>query len=289
MISIENEFLKVTVRPQGAEMISIYNKQTQTEHLWQGDQAVWPWHAPNLFPIVGGLNNNELQVNRQSYHMNRHGFTRESTFSLLDASETHAKFSLPFSESTLAVYPFEFEFQVLYDLKDQDLRVSYKVINQDDKTVYFSVGAHPAFNVPFFPDENYEDYHIEFETSEPLLTHLLSNGLLSGETELVPMDDRKVWLTKSLFDRDALIFKNITSKKVIIRSKNHEQNLAVAFNDFKDLGIWAKPGAPFLCIEPWLGHADTAGKVTEFKDKEGIKSVEYGHVFEADFVISFSN
>ncbi len=287
MISIENEFLKVTVRPQGAEMTSIYNKQTQTEHLWQGDPAVWPWHAPNLFPIVGSLVNNELQVNGNSYHMNRHGFARESTFSLVESSETDAKFSLPFNESTLAVYPFKFEFQVLYDLMDHNLCVTYKMINQDERTVYFSVGAHPAFRVPFFPNENYEDYYLEFETSEPLLTHLLSEkGLFSGETEFVPMDERKLWLTKTLFNRDALIFKDITSKNATIRSKNHQQSLSVSFKDFKDLGIWAKPDAPFVCIEPWLGHSDFAGKTTEFKDKEGVIQIEHGHVFEADFVIS---
>lgn len=289
MISIENEFLKVSVRPQGAEMTSIYNKKTQTEHLWQGDPAIWPWHAPNLFPIVGGLVNNELQVKGNTYHMTRHGFTRESTFSLIESSETHAKFSLPFNESTLAVYPFKFEFQVLYDLTDHNLRVTYKVINQDEQTIYFSVGAHPAFQVPFFPNENYEDYYLEFETSEPLLTHLLTDGLLSDETESVPMDDRKLWLTKTLFDRDALIFKDITSKNVTIRSKNHQQSLSVSFQDFEDLGIWAKPGAPFVCIEPWLGYSDAVGKVTEFKDKEGIKQVEHGHVFEAEFVISLFN
>ncbi|MGI4751376.1 MAG: aldose 1-epimerase family protein [Janthinobacterium lividum] len=289
MITIENDFLKVVVRSQGAEMTSIYNKQTQTEHLWRGDASIWPWHAPNLFPIVGGLVNNELQVDGKAYHMNRHGFTRESEFRLMDSSETHAKFSLSFSEATLAVYPFKFEFQVLYDLKDHNLRVTYKVINQDQQKVYFSVGAHPAFNVPFYPSENYEDYYLEFETSEPLLTHLLTDGLLSGQTEFVPMDDRKIWLTKNLFDRDALIFKDITSKNVTIRSKNHEQSLSVGFQDFQDLGVWAKPGAPFVCIEPWLGHSDSVGKVTDFKNKEGIKLVEPGHVFEADFVISLYN
>lgn len=287
MTTIENEFLKVTVRSQGAEMTSIFNKQTQTEHLWQSDASIWPWHAPNLFPIVGGLFNNELHVNGTTYQLaSRHGFTRESQFALVEASAKHAKFSLPFSEATLAVYPYKFEFQVLYDLFDHNLRVTYKVINQDGQTIYFSVGGHPAFQVPFLSNENYEDYYLEFETSEPLLTHLLSNGLLSGETEPVPMDGRKLWLTKNLFDRDALIFKAITSKNVTIRSKNHQRSLSVSFQDFKDLGIWAKPGAPFVCIEPWLGYTDTEGKVTELKDKEGIEKVEHGHVFEAEFIIS---
>ncbi|MGI4021019.1 MAG: aldose 1-epimerase family protein [Janthinobacterium lividum] len=290
MISIANEFLTVSFRTKGAEMISIFNNQTQTEHLWQADPTVWTWYAPNLFPIVGGLVNNELQVDGQSYHVTRHGFTRESEFKLIEITETHAKFSLPFSEATLAVYPFRFEFQVLYDLSEQDLRVTYKVINVDDQTIYFSVGAHPAFHVPFKADENYEDYYLEFETSEPLLTHLLSaNGLMSGETEMVPMEDRKLWLTKHLFDRDALVFKSITSKNVTIRSKNHDQSLSISFEDFNDLGIWAKPGAPFVCIEPWLGYSDTEGKVTDIQQKEAIEKVEHGHVFEAKFTISLSN
>jgi len=290
MISIENEFLKISFQTKGAEMASIFNKQTQTEHLWQADPAVWPWHAPNLFPIIGGLFNNELQVNGQSYHLNRHGFARESEFKLIDSNPTHAKFSLPFSEATLAVYPYRFEFQVLYDLSEQDLHVTYKVINQDGQTVYFSVGAHPAFQVPFKADENYENYYLEFETSEPLLTHLLSaNGLFTGESELVPTDGRKLWLSKHLFDRDALVFKNITSKKVSIRSKNHDQSLSISFEDFKDLGIWAKPNASFVCIEPWLGYADTEGKITDISQKEAIEKVGRGHVFEAKFTISLKN
>lgn len=290
MISIENEFLTVSFRTKGAEMISIFNKKTQTEHLWQADPAVWSWYAPNLFPIVGGLVNNELQVEGQTYHMTRHGFTRESEFKLVEITETHAKFSLPFNETTLAAYPFRFEFQVLFDLFEQGLRVTYKVINLDDQTIYYSVGAHPAFQVPFKADENYEDYYLEFETSEPLLTHLLSaKGLMSGETEMVPMEGRKLWLTKHLFDRDALVFKNITSKNVSIRSKNHDQSLSISFEDFNDLGIWAKPGAPFVCIEPWLGYSDTEGKVTDIKQKEAIAKLEHGHVFEAKFTISLSN
>jgi galactose mutarotase-like enzyme len=123
-----------------------------------------------------------------------------------------------------------------------------------------------------------------------LLTHLLSaNGLFSGERELVPTDGRKLWLSKNLFDRDALVLKNITSKKVSVRSKNHDQSLSISFEDFKDLGIWAKPGAPFVCIEPWLGYADTEGKITDIQQKEAIEKVEHGHVFEAKFTISLKN
>ncbi|WP_040627096.1 aldose 1-epimerase family protein [Mucilaginibacter paludis] len=289
MTTIENKYFKVSISPQGAQLTSVFNKTDQTEHLWQADPAIWPWHAPNLFPIVGGTVNNQLHVDGVAYPTTRHGFTRTSTFQLVEASDKHAKFSLPFSEKTLAIYPYKFEFQIIYTLIDNALRVCYKVINQDDKPIYFSVGGHPAFNVPFYPGENYEDYYLEFEQQEPLITHTISpDGNLSGLTEPVVLHDRKLRLTKELFANDALVFKNIKSKEITIRSDKHDKFLSVQYPHFAHMGIWAKRGADFVCIEPWLGYSDTEGIVTDIKRKEAIQRLEYGHVFEVDFFISTS-
>jgi galactose mutarotase-like enzyme len=289
MTTIENKYFKVTIRPQGAELTSVFNKTDNTEHLWQADAAIWPWHAPNLFPIVGGTMNNQLVVDGVTYPATRHGFTRTSTFQLVESSDKHAKFSLPFSDATLAIYPYKFEFQIIYTLIDNALRVTYKVINQDDKTVYFSVGAHPAFNVPFYPGEQYDDYYLEFEQDEKLETHTISpDGNLSGHTEPVLLTNKKLRLTKELFANDALVFKNIKSREITIRSDKHDKSLTVQYPHFNHMGIWAKHGADFVCIEPWLGYSDTEGIVTDIKQKEAIQHVEQGHVFEAEFFIATS-
>jgi galactose mutarotase-like enzyme len=289
MTTLENKYLKVSIRQQGAELTSIFNKADKTEHLWQANPQIWPWHAPNLFPIVGGTINNELHIDGTAYHMDRHGFIRTSNFQLIEASDTHAKFSLPFSEKTLAIYPYKFEFQILYNLIDNALRVCYKVINQDNKTIYFSVGGHPAFNVPFYPGEKYEDYYLEFEQEEQLLTHMISpTGNLSGETEPVPLQNKKLRLTKDLFANDALVFKHIKSREIVIRSDKHDKFLTVQYPHFNHIGIWAKQGADFVCIEPWLGYSDTEGKITDIKQKEAIQHVNHGHVFEAEFFIMTS-
>lgn len=286
MITIENEFLKVAIRAKGAEITSIYNKKTGLEHIWQATAEVWGWHAPNLFPVVGECAQEEILIDGKSYPMSRHGFARTSVFSLIDSTDVHAKFSLLYNDDTLAVYPYKFAFQVLYDLFDSELRVSYKVINYDDQTIYFSVGAHPAFNIPFFKDEVYADYYLEFEQEEELHKHLLTKGgLFSGGTELVPLDGNKLPLTTGLFAQDALVFKNLASQSIHIKSKNHPHQVTVKYPQFNYMGIWAKSGAPFVCIEPWLGCADTEGKTGELKDKEAIHSLELGHVFEADFTI----
>jgi galactose mutarotase-like enzyme len=291
MTTIENEYLRVSIRPQGAELTSIYNKKENIEHLWGSNPDIWPWHAPNLFPIVGGLNNDTLHVDGAEYHMTRHGFTRTSTFKKVESTKTHAKYSLNFSEDTLAVYPYKFEFQILYDLIDNALRISYKVVNHDDKTIYFSVGAHPAFNVPFNKDkgEAYEDYYLEFELDEKLETHVLSStGNFNGEVEHIPTENKKLALTRELFAKDALVFKNLKSREISLRSNKHNSYISVEYPHFNYMGIWAKYGADFVCIEPWLGCSDTDNKITDIKQKEAIQTVEKGHVFEVEYFIKTS-
>ena len=234
MTTIENDFLKVSIRNQGGEMTSVYNKVSGVEHLWQGDRNIWPWHAPNLFPVVGGLINNELLVNGGVYQMKRHGFNRESELLLIGSNEVSARFSLPYSDHTLEVYPYKFDFQIHYELIENALRITYKVINHEHDTIYFSVGGHPAFNVPFHTGEGYEDYYLEFESEEKLEKHLLSaDGFFTGETQPVKLDGKKLALTHDMFGQDALVFKNLKSREVTIKSDKHDQTLSVEFPAFQ--------------------------------------------------------
>ncbi|MCO5949102.1 aldose 1-epimerase family protein [Mucilaginibacter flavidus] len=287
MAILENDFLRVEINAKGAQLTSVFNKETQTEHMWQADASIWPWHAPNLFPVVGGLINDELLVDGQTYHMSRHGFARQSEFVLLESDDVHAVYSLPNSETTLKVYPYKFDFQVLYNLIDNALRLTYKLISHDKKTIYFSVGGHPAFRVPFNAGEKYEDYYLEFETGEKLETYSLStDGFFTGETHPVPTSHNRLYLTRDLFKADALVFKNLKSREVCIKSDNHDKSISVEFPHFNYLGIWAKPGADFVCIEPWLGCADSVDKHVDISQKEEIQQLKPGHVFEAAFFIS---
>jgi galactose mutarotase-like enzyme len=287
MAILENDFLRVEINAKGAQLSSVFNKETQTEHMWQADASIWPWHAPNLFPVVGGLINDELLVDGQTYHMSRHGFARQSEFVLLESDDIHAVYSLPNSETTLKVYPYKFDFQVLYNLIDNALRLTYKLISHDKKTIYFSVGGHPAFRVPFNAGEKYEDYYLEFEAGEKLETHSLSaEGFFTGEAHPVPTPNNRLYLTRDLFKADALVFKNLKSREVCIKSDNHDKSISVEFPHFNYLGIWAKPGADFVCIEPWLGCADSVGKHVDISQKEDIQQLKPGHVFEAAFFIS---
>lgn len=286
MIILENDFIRAEISHKGAELHSFLNKRSGLEHIWQNEAGIWPWHAPNLFPVIGGLINDELLVGGKTYQMSRHGFARQSEFILLESDEVHAVFSLPNSEHTLQVYPYHFDFHILYTLMDNALRIAYKVINHDTHTIYFSAGGHPAFRVPFYPGEKYEDYYIEFECNETLSTHLLSpEGFFTGEAEPVATAGKKLQLHKNLFDRDALVFKDLKSRALTIGSSKHKQSVSVEFPHFNYLGIWAKGGGDFVCIEPWLGCADTVGKHVDISQKEAIQHLKPGHVFEEAFYI----
>lgn len=298
MHQIENEFLKIRAREYGAELISVFDKKNNTEHLWQADEKFWGWHAPVLFPVVGRCLNDEIVVDGKKYSMEKHGFARKSNFKLLELSESKMIFSLRHSDETLKLYPYKFEFLIGYRLKQNQLIVSFEVINEDDKPIYFQLGGHPAFAVPFTSPnlsegeglnttaEKYEDYYLEFSQTENAARHYIDgNGFFDGRTEPVLENSNRINLQNDLFKNDALIFKDLKSRAVSIKSKNHSHSLAVNFEGFNYLGLWAKENAPYVCIEPWLGCADTANAPTEFKNKEGVIMLEAGEEFNPHFTI----
>ncbi|HSI68664.1 MAG TPA: hypothetical protein VK941_00405 [Gillisia sp.] len=152
--------------------------------------------------------------------------------------------------------------------------------------MFFSLGGHPAFNAPLYEGEEYEDYYLEFDRKMDLKTYLLNEeGLISNNIKVVLQNDNKIRLHKNLFDKDALIFRNITSKSVTLKSEKSGTILTVDYSDFKDLGIWAKPGAPYVCIEPWLGMADMEGTDQQLKNKEGIIEIMPSEKFNASYSV----
>ncbi len=287
---VENDFIKISAREYGAELTSLFDKRNNTEHLWQANPDVWGWHAPVLFPVVGRCLNDAIIVDGVSYKMEKHGFARKSNFKLLELGETRMVFSLKWSEDTLKIYPYKFELLIAYRLAVNRLHVSYEVVNHDNKPICFSIGGHPAFAVPFLSNEHYEDYYLEFEQIEEANRYYINeDGFFDGRKDISLANTNILPLKSNMFRDDALIFKNLKSHTVNIKSKKNEHYLSVDFNGFNQLGLWAKVGAPYVCIEPWLGCADTAGNAIEFKHKEGIISLEEKGEFAVSFAVEIGS
>ncbi|MFD2516220.1 aldose 1-epimerase family protein [Pontibacter locisalis] len=285
---LENDNYKVGIESRGAELQHFIKKDENLEFIWVADPAIWPNHAPNLFPIVGELPRQQYTFEGETYHMKRHGFARTREFEVVDEHHDKLVFELKYDEETLRQYPFKFRLMIAYKLEGNRLDVSYLVRNEDDKAIWFSVGGHPGFNVPLYLNEQYTDYFIEFKEEETLRRYLLNeDGLLTGETEPVLDKSPILPLHHDYFNKDALVFKNLSSDRLVLASRVSPRRVELIFEGFPYLGIWAKPGpSPFVCIEPWCGIASSVGDSGELKEKEGINELRPEQAFERTFTIA---
>ncbi|MGQ7944491.1 aldose 1-epimerase family protein [Flavobacterium sp. WC2509] len=277
--TISNSILTAEIKHTGAELCSLKDNSNK-EYIWNGNPDFWGKHSPVLFPIVGTLKNNYYQHDNLEYSLSRHGFAREMEFELIDKQENSATFSLVSTPETKKKYPFDFDLHLVYTLESKTLKIEYKVFNNGESKMPFSIGAHPAFDLP----GNFEKYSLTFEDNNSLNYYLLEDGLISNTTNSITLDKNELHLNYKLFENDALVFKNIKSKSVTIL-ENSIPFLKVSFPNFPDLGIWTPSNAPFICIEPWFGYSDTVDKSGTLLDKEGIQILEANGIFHSAFSI----
>jgi len=277
--TISNSKLKASVKYAGAELFSLTDNQNK-EYIWEGNPDFWGKHSPVLFPIVGTLKNNTYTINEKEYQLSRHGFARDMEFQLINKTENSAVFSLQSNAETLKNYPFDFELQLIYTLRETTLDIEYKVINKSESQIPFSIGAHPAIALP----KNFESYAFKFDKDEVLKYSLLENDLISNKTEILETYENLIPLHYKLFKNDALVFKTLESNSLTIL-ENSKPYIKVDFEDFPSLGIWTKDQAPFVCIEPWFGYSDTAENSGDLFEKEGILILNANQTFNSKFSI----
>lgn len=286
---LENKKLRVSASTNGGELNSVFNKDNNTEYLWDGNPSGWKYHAPILFPIVGKVVNSKYKVNNKSYELPQHGLARISKFNVIYKDDTSIIFELTYSEKTLEVYPFKFKLNCEYMLEDNKIDVKYRVINLDSKNIYFSIGSHPAFMCPR-EKETIQDYYLEFNKEENVSIKLLTeNGYLSREERVYLKNSKVIDLKEDTFKNDALIFNNLQSDEVTLKCRNNNKSVSINFKGFPYLGIWSPTnGANLICIEPWFGHADYYDFNEDFSKKDGIIKLNKDKSFECSYSISIN-
>jgi galactose mutarotase-like enzyme len=266
-ITITSGALTAAIDPLGAELMSLRDADGR-ELMTAADPAHWTGHAPILFPIVGRLNGDALRVDGRESPMKQHGFARRSTFRVVAATEDQAVFELVDSVETRAVYPFAFRLVVTFTVMAATLTIEVGIGNPSDVPLPASFGFHPAFAWPLPYGRPREDHRIVFDADEPAAIKRLDGGLIAGD-RASPLDGRTLALTDALFADDALIWFGPKSQAVTYGAMDGPQ-LRIALPDTPFLGIWSQPGAGFVCVEPWHGHADPVGFAGEFRDKPGV-------------------
>ncbi|MDD4972630.1 MAG: aldose 1-epimerase family protein [Paludibacter sp.] len=287
--TLQNDSIEIKVKKTGAELCSIKLLSTNQEYMWEADPAIWGNSSPVLFPIVGMLKDQTYILDGQKYFMKKHGIFKYSPdVKLASSTDDSLTFKLLYNEETLKQYPFKFEYLLTFKLEKCKVIIINEVKNLGEKEMYFTLGAHPAFKCPLDPGEKYDDYFLEFEQPETAYTYPLlpSSGLLGEKTDLLLNNSRILELSYHLFDKDALVFKDIQSKSVTLSSKISGKRVRVDFEDYPYLGFWAKPNADYVCIEPWYGVNDPVITDQNFKTKEGILKLDSKSTFTATYSIS---
>jgi galactose mutarotase-like enzyme len=273
-----SDLLAITVKSQGAELCSLV-QASYGEVLWQAG-PIWPQHAPNLFPIVGQLAGDVLRHGGATYELTRHGFARRRRFTWVACGAGGCELQLHDDVETHALYPFAFRLAITYAVAGDTLSITYGVHNTGEEVLPASLGAHPAFRWPLAAGIAKASHTLTFASPEPAPIRRLEDGLLKPDEFPTPIDGRTLLLDDSLFAADAIVLDRPASRSVRYSAPGAPV-VEVAWERFRELGLWSKPGADFLCIEPWYGYASPIGFDGAFETKPGLLLIAPG---EAEYL-----
>ncbi|MHC5268012.1 aldose 1-epimerase family protein [Enterococcus sp. LJL98] len=287
-ITIETAYLQATIDSKGAELQSLFSKEHEIEYLWQGDPQHWGRRSPVLFPIVGALKDDQYTYQGKVYPMSQHGFARDMEFEVFEQASDAVTFVLKSNEETRNVYPFDFQLFLSYQLGGDGLTVAYKVQNESKETMYFSIGGHPAFNVPLVDHLTFEDYYLKSSPMKSRITIPLKGRFIDLEHRTLGQTNAAIAFTRELFAHDALIFETKGLNSFSICSDRSPHKVTLSYNHLPFVGIWspAATEAPFVCIEPWAGIADTTDATGDLTEKYGIETLASKETFFAKYAIT---
>jgi galactose mutarotase-like enzyme len=264
---IRSERLVAEISRHGAELIRLQDRDGK-ELLWNGCEKWWTGRAPLLFPIVGKLPNDTAMFDGKQFSMRQHGFARNKQFSIVSASASQCIFGLASDDETRQQFPFDFVLEIAFVIQDAALRIGATVFNRSSLAMPVSFGFHRAFRWPLPYGGSRQDHEIRFERSESAPIRRLTDGLLNVTASTEIFEGSTMPLDDTMFVAGALIFDQLKSRAVTFGARGR-QSIQVRFPEMPHLGVWTKPGAGFLCIEPWQGFAAPLGFAGELKDKPG--------------------
>lgn len=287
LVTLRSDLLTVTASPLGAELQSVTDREGR-DWLWDGDPRWWTGRAPILFPTVG-MTADGARFDGRRYPLGKHGFARGSSFDVVSADDRQATFRLEASENTRAVYPFAFRLDVQYRLDGATLAAEATVTNRGDRAMPVGFGFHPALRWPLpgtGANARY-DHVVRFDADEPEPLRAISDaGLIAPALRPTPVHDNELHVHDSLFEQDALVWDNPASRGLFFGVADRP-GVRVDFPDMPMLGIWTKPGAGYLCIEPWHSRADDEGFTGEFAEKPGVVTLAPGEAKSFAIALTF--
>jgi len=273
MLTLKNEFITANFKTMGGELTSLVCNDR--EYIWQRDPKFWKGACPLMFPICGGLKDNVCYIDGKEYSIEKHGYARFKEFEVYEQTENSITFIHKSDEETKKCYPFDYELKIKYTLDGKRLTVRNEVLNTGNDTMYFSIGSHEGYATP----EGIDQYEIVLPQKEELYSYAVEGNLLGENKTLILNNENVLPLDYKYFEVDALIFKDIISRSVILRKRDNSVKIRVEFDGFFNMMLWTVKDAGYICIEPWNGIPDRTYTDQNFKTKEGIQQVAAGQTY----------
>ena len=281
LAEIKNDYLEIAVKSFGAVLTSIKSLKSGYEFLWQGNPEIWNGQSPVLFPVIGALLENKCIIDGREYSIIRHGIARHREFELYSQSENELVFLQKDDEETLKSFPYKYELYMSFKLEGNSLTVTHTVKNTNSTAMSFGIGAHPAFNCE-------TGDRIVFEKCENAYCERIDDdSLLNGEKDLILDGSDTITIKEHTFDKDVMIFSKINSKSVTLENVKLGKEIKFSFFDAPFFSVWAKPNAPFVCLEPWCGINDSHERAADFSQKRGNITLEAGGSFSFSWNAEF--
>ncbi|MGB6128162.1 MAG: aldose 1-epimerase family protein [Psychrilyobacter sp.] len=278
---ITDGIVEAIIESHGAELKSFKLLKNNEEFMWKADPKFWGRTSPVLFPIVGGLKDGKYIYHGITYEMGQHGIARDNEFKVISHEKNKIVFLFESNEETLKDYPFGFKLYMGYSIENSCLSIEYRVENISHEEMYFSIGAHPAFSTPTSENIEFSDYYLEFEKNETASRFPLEGKNISRNTIKFLENSKKIELEEDTFKDDALIFKNLNSKKISLKCKKNTRVVTMDYSEFEYIAFWNKVGAEFVCLEPWNGIADFVDASGRLEEKDGIIKLEGQEKYKA--------
>lgn len=286
---LENDQLSIRVSSFGGELQSMMDRKNKKECLWQGDSRFWEEKAPNLFPYIARLTQGKYTYRQKEYFMEIHGLAKYREMKAEKRGE-ELIFTLDSDEETMKQYPFRFRMETHYRLERNGIVITFRVENRDSRTMYFGIGGHPGFQVPYLENTEFSDYVLQFPEAENPVKILFSDDCFGeGEETFTEMEHGMLRLNHRLFDHDAIVLKQAGHCVRLCIDPEHKHvmgekapSICVRYPEMKYVGFWHAPKteAPYLCIEPWSSLPSRKGIIEDLEKQENLLSLEAGKQYE---------
>lgn len=284
-MKLENERYEVTFTTKGGEIQSFTDKQTGIQYMWQGDDMYWSGKNPSLFPIVGNTYTKDYKINGKIYAMKNHGLIRYADLQVKQVNKDSLVMELNSNEQTLLQYPFPFHYEIMYRLVNDTLTITYHITNTGNEEMSFTFGLHPGFRCPLCEDESFEDYQIQFSQPE-YMQQLVFDKEFKKPYQLENRHLQTIPCDYALFEQYAtVIYKHPKSTHVTLKGRKG-YGVEISIVGYPYFAIWTpKRNAPFICLEPWYGHADFSNLDVAFQNREGMMELSPGKTFTTSYTI----